>query len=1006
MRGWIACLLSCVVLLCWPGVATCEEPASLEELKKTASESSSGRARADAAAAIAKHHHDPRALVPWLRERLEAESDFHVRLALAYALAAQGEKEGLKVLIDALQQTGHLGYVYLTRVSERDFGGPGVGWNRPAWVTWYEGLDAEAFRKLQSARHVPRRAEDADEAGLSAALAWWKGLGLPHTKKHPLVRVVHGPADERDESESPYHYGFLLREDRQKFTILGPDFGEDTYLRTGGKDDRVAHVVKIDVAKEAATLLPSQDTSRRSRFGRLGGAGPSDPLGVDFYLVPRRHHGFRFVVAAHAAGDAKTAARLWQHLAGNPRGAARHGGWSGLALMKREAAGAAFERWSLETAQSDGTWADALAGFRVWAKRFGDSDEAWTATTLATLERMASEEAGYAAAARGGAGEPAARAKRLVHGLPTVLGRYRADFGGADSARREEPDALDRLVEIGAPAMPALIAALDDNRFTRSVSSRYGHKAYIRPHHRLLLVSDLAFEAICRVANRRFGKDAEDAAGVRAEIEAWWERYQTKGERAVLEEGVLAADASSPAQARLLVARYPETAFAVIEEAFFESKAAIAGELIMTLAPLRTKEVKTFLREQVEDGAIPDRMAAAQALHAQGDPSGVRTILSLWPDEVLVSRSGPGGMDLGREPLRGYVELVFTLQPVEALARMTETLDETPPRLKYHAIEETHAALGHALFYRHGEKPDREVSPEVPKAVEAFLVRLVLDKARREGRVFTAGGQQTNRVGEAAAGMLARVWPDRYTFDGEAGNRERLEQRYAIVNRWRKAHGEKPVAVPEPFRVKPVSASTLRPLLSAWRKAKTTEARKDAAEPILALGLGAVEPLKSARKKIKDDDKRAEFDAMLQQLGRIVREVTLRDGSPAPSDETRAMAEALLGKPVRGADLTNLLRQCTVAPTPGTTGLGFTLQRTDEGTGYVMVLWMNTERVPWQGGAGDFILSGDGRELVDRQFLADADSWWHKSRSGQLDKVLDRPIDQEIRILRDMAEAK
>src|SRR5687767_5281888 len=56
-------------------------------------------------------------VVPAALAQLKGEKEFHARIALGYVLAAHGEKAGLEVLVASLEETGHLGYVYLTRVA-------------------------------------------------------------------------------------------------------------------------------------------------------------------------------------------------------------------------------------------------------------------------------------------------------------------------------------------------------------------------------------------------------------------------------------------------------------------------------------------------------------------------------------------------------------------------------------------------------------------------------------------------------------------------------------------------------------------------------------------------------------------------------------------------------------------------------------------------------------------------------------------------------------------------
>ena len=84
-----------------------------------------------------------------LRQRLTVETNFHVRLALHYALAFQGDKEAFKALWkDADSRTGHLGFVYCSRIA-----GEQVEWaEMPKWI---DKLSAEDFEKRMAHLRLP-----------------------------------------------------------------------------------------------------------------------------------------------------------------------------------------------------------------------------------------------------------------------------------------------------------------------------------------------------------------------------------------------------------------------------------------------------------------------------------------------------------------------------------------------------------------------------------------------------------------------------------------------------------------------------------------------------------------------------------------------------------------------------------------------------------------------------------------------------------------------------------
>jgi len=226
------------------------------------------------------------------------------------------------------------------------------------------------------------------------------------------------------------------------------------------------------------------------------------------------------------------------------------------------------------------------------------------------------------------------------------------------------------------------------------------------------------------------------------------------------------------------------------------------------------------------------------------------------------------------------------------------------------------------------------------------------------------------------------------------------------VNTWRRANKQEPLTMPEGPSVEPVTAQKLEPLLAAWLAADEGDDRDDAEAALCELGLGSLPVLKKKRAAANDDETKGRIDGLVRRVACIVRAIHWSEDGPRPNAAMRELVEGLAGKPIRGSDLTNLFRQCWVDETDGTTGIDFTLSRSGDDTGYEMTISMTTHRVSWRGGEGGFILSGDGRGLVDTHWLEDRSSWWHKSRSEQLDEELLRREDQEVRIRRAFVRVK
>lgn len=1005
MKRWWTGVLALALVVAGSGAARGEEPSrpSIAALKATVEdESKSRREREDAAEAIAEKHYDPDSLVPWLTGRLAVETSFPVRLALAYALAAQGEVEGLKVLVQALERTGHLGCVYLTRVSEKRFDGPDVGWNKPAWDAWLAGLDPKAWRDLQRQKHLPRKPLDDDLAGLEKAAAWWDGLGYPDVRSLPFGRVVRGWGQSGSRIRETWEFGFLVREDAASFTVFGTDLSESTYPRAPGGGQQ-ARFERVAIEEDVGSELAAVKRGNRREFRAM----ERDTFGVDFYLTPRRSQGFVLARALLARGGGDLAVRVWKHVAAYAPWEPRYGPWSALDLVREDCARRARQVWEERLPDVERTWAENLADFRVWRKRFDAEGRA--AKAEAVLARMAEEEPRYAAAAASDAKDPEERARALVLALPTVARGLARDW---DSSPRSggwwdgdpKVDALSRLVDLGFQAVPTLLQALVDHRFTRSQAWVYGDsKAYIRNDPEPVSVRELAVVALREIAQRDFPPGgAEDRwAEVAAQVDAWWKAVKTEGERPVLERGVLARTDSSVAQAKRLVERYPEAALDPIRKASDGAEPRLAAGLVKALAPLARADVHEFLLGLAKAGPLEVRMAAAETLHAQGRGEGVDILLAEWPAvaEAKGPDDGAGWYESGAA--EGLVALLFRLEPWKSLRRVRETLAQAAPTTRDAILAKVHEALGHRMFFSPGRPADSPRSPEVWKEAETLVVSMVLEEITEKENLFTDA-----RRGEEAAVRAAEFWPHRYAFDAKAPARERLLARFAIVNAWRAGAGLPPLRPPPAISVEALPPKIARPLIDAWLAADDA-ARPLAEAAILAAGLPILPRLASARDALPDASPRREaLDRVVRRVAMIVREVVWSPSGPRPNASLTAYVDAIRGKPVTGRWITGLWRQVAIDTPEGATGIDLMLTRLGDGTGVVLVLELPTETYAWRGGSGGWILAGDGLEHVDGDFLRAANSWWHEARAPQTEEEWEGPETKEVHVRRTLTKAE
>jgi hypothetical protein len=213
-----------------------------------------------------------------------------------------------------------------------------------------------------------------------------------------------------------------------------------------------------------------------------------------------------------------------------------------------------------------------------------------------------------------------------------------------------------RLVTQGFAAIPQLMAAIEDNRFSRAVVIPAG--GALDPY--VLRVGDCALLVIERIAARKFRDGVYlsvhrkgDPAKTRQVVAAWWQDLQAKGERQMLIDGVLKGDLNSAWQAKALLKKYPTNALSVITQGTKKELYPAERVLMFHLAtdryvganrkPLPT-EVRDHCRAFVDDdfGARPAgtkgdadvigslQIHALNVLCQQGDPQATELLLADW----------------------------------------------------------------------------------------------------------------------------------------------------------------------------------------------------------------------------------------------------------------------------------------------------------------------------------------------------------------------------------------
>ncbi len=211
--------------------------------------------------------------------------------------------------------------------------------------------------------------------------------------------------------------------------------------------------------------------------------------------------------------------------------------------------------------------------------------------------------------------------------------RYPIDTETKDGAKVITP--VHRLVDLGDAAVPALIEALDDRRFTHCLEQSF-HTDSTPPL--VMRVGNVAQRILEHISGRNFYRPPRRTTGqlingtTRQQAEAWWKEKQGKGEKEQLIEATAKGGDDSRNAARKLVEKYPDVAIAAIEAGWPVTKhPAHRGELVKIAGRLPGDTPLAFLRSKLTAGnGLYSQVHAAEALFAHGQPDAIPAMVEAW----------------------------------------------------------------------------------------------------------------------------------------------------------------------------------------------------------------------------------------------------------------------------------------------------------------------------------------------------------------------------------------
>ena len=249
----------------------------------------------------------------------------------------------------------------------------------------------------------------------------------------------------------------------------------------------------------------------------------------------------------------------------------------------------------------------------------------------------------------------------------------------AGSGKEKSPAA--QLVQLGFAAVPQLIDAPNNKRFSRSEFS-YSNIGF---SDHVLTVGDLTRQILGRIAGREFSfaeisppftSTDEEIATVKKQVQEWWRNVQQKGEKQVLIDAVREGGSRAFVQADELCKRYPDAALEAMLEGVKNTRDPNTRErLVLDIGQLPGDDAIPFLEEELRTGGnSEERLYAAEALwgHGHGEEA-LAAMIAAW-NKLPPPRDGNQEEDVFNDEVR-YSDLIRFLvwrgrvDAVEALGR-------------------------------------------------------------------------------------------------------------------------------------------------------------------------------------------------------------------------------------------------------------------------------------------------------------------------------------------------
>lgn len=780
------------------------------------------------------------------------------------------------------------------------------------------------------------------QSDISKAFAWFEKLGFPDVKDCTYIRIATGQWKQYGNKprQNTYLNAFLIDEKDNTFTALTQDLFIRTFEKTEPNIPNYEQVAyqEMDLEKEVKAYLnllqnPPEDDNRR-RFGER---------------LNERAEVFVLAWACSRKGLESLSQQLCNQVFSMKEFDEKG---SLIDLLQKDLGHAMMWRTVLLFRDPSTSRKELLSKFEDIVKKYPKSEQKTRAAkAVKILRKMVKEDRARRNLKPYDEMSTEQQIADLIYQLREQNGLQFSQPGRCDIFLdpRGEKSPAHRLVKFGYDAVPQLIKALEDRRFTWSVG--YARDFFFS--HYVLRVGDCALEILEVIAARQFydhcgynymTSDDKDIRSTQKKVKAWWKELQKKGEKQLLIDATEKGDEASPWQAKRLIERYPDVALeAVIKGAVRAKEHWPRVEMVEIAAQIKGDEPIAFLTEEMNNGPFPgSRVAAAWGLHRKGRPEAVAAMIREWE-----RMDGDGDTKV--------IEFLIGCESLEAIRTIQKDLPEQNTGLRIdiiHIVDDEIRRIKQAMEENHKTTQNEKLNingPALLQALENLLVSCLTDTEEHEGSTGTWHGKHfcDPRVCDMAGHVLWLRWKDKYAFDLNSTLKERDLQRIECINLWRKQHKLPLLPLPRPRTIPPLPGEKIEPLLEKILDAKKESDITNILNDIEALGLPALNPVWNLLTDLPEEHPAAkQLEDLAKRLSCIVADISFAEGPPEPNDTFYRFLNSIKGEALISEKFIGILTHFAENIPKGSAGIQIKALRYEDLTGVDLIVKLPAHKVP------------------------------------------------------------